>query len=39
VSVVVPAGAQYLFVSPLAPSQKWGDNSGFGFGVSVLVSP
>ncbi|MEX2209175.1 MAG: hypothetical protein WEF50_23405 [Myxococcota bacterium] len=39
VSVVIPAGAQYLFVSPLAPSQKWGDNSGFGFGVNVLVNP
>lgn len=24
---------------PLAPSQKLGDNSGFGFGVNVLVNP
>jgi hypothetical protein len=39
VNVVVPPGAQFLFVSPLAPSQKWGDNSGFGFGVDVLVNP
>ena len=39
VNVVVPAGAQYLFVAPLAPSQKWGDNSGFGFGVNVEVNP
>jgi hypothetical protein len=39
VNVVVPAGAQYLFVAPLTPSQKWGDNSGFGFGVNVLVNP
>ena len=39
VDVVIPAGAQYLFVAPLAPSQKWGDNSGFGFGVNVEVNP
>ncbi len=39
VSIVVPPGAQYLFVAPLAPSQEWGNNSGFGFGVNVEVNP
>ncbi len=38
-TVVVPAGANYLFVAPLAPSRKWSDNSGFGFGVDVTVNP
>jgi hypothetical protein len=37
-SVVVPAGANYLFVAPLAPSRKWADNSGFGFGVDADAS-
>jgi hypothetical protein len=35
VDVVVPAGANYLFVAPLPASRKWGDNSGFGFGVDA----
>jgi len=38
-SVVVPAGAKYLFVAPLPPSRKWADNSGFGFGVDVDPGP
>ena len=38
-SVVVPPGAAYLFVAPLAPSRKWSDNSGFGFGVDATVNP
>lgn len=37
VDVVVPGGAQYLFVAPTPNSQRWGDNSGFGFGVNVEV--
>jgi hypothetical protein len=38
-SVVVPAGANYLFVAPLPPSRKWSDNSGFGFGVDADPGP
>jgi hypothetical protein len=38
-SVVVPAGAKYLFVAPLPGSRKWADNSGFGFGVDVDPGP
>jgi hypothetical protein len=38
-SVVVPAGANYLFVAPLPPSRKWADNSGFGFGIDVDSGP
>jgi len=38
-SVVVPAGANYLFVAPLPPSRKWADNSGFGFGVDADAGP
>jgi hypothetical protein len=37
VDVVVPAGAQYVFVSPTPNGQWWSDNSGFGFGVTVEV--
>ena len=37
VDVVIPAGAQYLFVSPTPTGQWWKDNSGFAFGVSVEV--
>lgn len=43
VDVVVPAGAQYLFVAPTPWSQEWSDNSGsgsgFGFGVEIEVNP
>jgi hypothetical protein len=39
VNVTVPSGANFLIVAPLAPSQKWDDDSGFGFGVSVEVNP
>lgn len=39
VDVVVPANAQYLFVSPTPTGQWWNDNSGFGFGVTVDVNP
>jgi hypothetical protein len=39
VSVVVPAGANYLFVAPLPGSRKWDDNSGFGFGVDADPGP
>jgi hypothetical protein len=39
VNVTVPAGANFLIVAPLAPSQKWDDDSGFSFGVSVEVNP
>jgi hypothetical protein len=39
VSVVVPPGANYLFVAPLPPSRKWADNSGFGFGVDADGGP
>ena len=38
VDVVVPAGAQYLFVAPTPSGQFWKDNSGFGFGVTVGVN-
>ena len=38
-TVVVPPGANYLFVAPLPPSRKWSDNSGFGFGVDVDPGP
>jgi hypothetical protein len=38
VDVVVPAGAEYLFLSPTPASQKWADNSGFGFGVNIEVN-
>jgi hypothetical protein len=38
VDVVVPAGAQYLFVAPTPNGQFWKDNSGFGFGVTVGVN-
>jgi len=38
-TIVVPPGANYLFVAPLPPSRKWSDNSGFGFGVDVDVNP
>jgi hypothetical protein len=37
IDVVVPEGAQYLFVSPTPSGQWWEDNSGFAFGVSVEV--
>lgn len=37
--VVVPPGANYLFVAPLPPSRKWADNSGFGFGLDVDPGP
>ena len=37
IDVVVPAGAEYLFVSPTPTGQWWKDNSGFGFGVNVEV--
>ena len=38
-SIVVPPGANYLFVAPLPPSRKWADNSGFGFGIDVDPGP
>jgi hypothetical protein len=37
--VVVPDGAQYLVLAPLAPAYTWSDNSGFSFGVDVTVNP
>lgn len=39
VTVTVPTGAQYLVVAPLPSSYTWGDNLGFGFGVTVEVVP
>jgi hypothetical protein len=39
VTVQVPTGAQYLVVAPLPSSYTWGDNLGFGFGVTVEVVP
>jgi len=39
VSIVVPPGANYLFVAALPPSRKWADNSGFGFGIDVDPGP
>jgi hypothetical protein len=38
-TVTIPAGAQYLIVAPTPDSLKWGDNSGFGLGVSLTVNP
>jgi hypothetical protein len=38
-TVVVPNGANYLFVAPLPPSRKWADNSGFGLGLDVDAGP
>ncbi|HTO54200.1 MAG TPA: hypothetical protein VMR50_12490 [Myxococcota bacterium] len=38
-TVTIPAGAQYLIVAPIPDSGKWGDNSGFGLGVSLTVNP
>jgi hypothetical protein len=38
-TVTIPAGAQYLVVAPIPDSLTWGDNSGFGLGVSVTVNP
>ena len=39
VTVTVPAGAQYLVVGPLPGSYLWGDNLGFGFGLTVERVP
>jgi hypothetical protein len=39
VTVTVPSGAQYLIVAPLPSSYTWGDNLGFGFGVTVERLP
>jgi hypothetical protein len=38
-TLTVPPGAQYLFVAPIPDSLTWGDNSGFGLGVSLTVNP
>ena len=39
-TVTVPAGAQYLIVGTVPGTPlKWGDNSGFGLGVSLTVNP
>jgi len=38
-TVTIPTGAQYLIVAPTPDSLKWGDNSGFGLGVSLTVNP
>jgi len=38
-TLTVPAGAQYLFVAPLSDAGIWGDNSGFGLGVSLEANP
>lgn len=38
-TVTIPAGAQYLIVGTTPDSLKWGDNSGFGLGVSLTVNP
>jgi hypothetical protein len=38
-TVTIPAGAQYLIVAPIPDSMTWGDNSGFGLGVSLTVNP
>lgn len=38
-SIVVPPGANYLFVAPLSPEREWEDNSGFGFGLDVDPGP
>jgi hypothetical protein len=38
-TVTIPAGAQYLIVAPIPDSGVWGDNSGFGLGVSLTVNP
>jgi len=37
--VVVPAGANYLFVAPIDGLRLYQDNSGMGFGVKVEVIP
>jgi hypothetical protein len=37
--IVVPPGANYLFVAPLSPEREWEDNSGFGFGLDVDPGP
>jgi hypothetical protein len=39
VTLTVPTGAQYLMVAPLPSSYIWGDNLGFGFGVTIEVVP
>ena len=39
VTVQVPTGAQYVFVAPLPSSYTWGDNLGFGFGVTIERVP
>ena len=39
-TVTIPAGAQYLVVGTVPGTPlKWGDNSGFGLGVSLTVNP
>lgn len=39
VTLTVPTNAQYLVVAPLPGSYTWGDNLGFGFGVTVEQVP
>jgi hypothetical protein len=38
-TVTVPAGANFLILGTVPGSMKWGDDSGFGFGVNVTVNP
>ncbi len=38
-TLTVPTGAQYLIVAPIPDSLKWGDDSGFGLGVSLTRNP
>jgi hypothetical protein len=38
-TVTIPTGAKYLILGTAPKSLTWGDNSGFGFGVSLTVNP
>jgi len=38
-TVTIPAGANFLILGTVPNSLKWGDNSGFGFGVNITVNP
>lgn len=37
--VVVPAGANFLFVAPIDGFRHYSDNAGMGFGVEIEVKP
>ena len=38
-TVTIPTGAQFLVVAPYPKSLNWGDDSGFGFGVTLEIVP